>query len=139
MGAILIAILVLCWDGVGSESYISEWKQVKEAMVLGNAGAIGRLIGKKKVSLRLDGIPQGQYTAQQARRLLGDFFKETTSHSLIYESHETRGSRSWAEAIYKYRWVRTGRLAEERLLLELCLDTDTVQLCGIRSVSAGID
>lgn len=113
------------------------WDRLVEGMVRGNEGTIASLIGSGRLSLRLDGISQGRYTAQQAKQLLGDFFRRTGARSLSYGVCKSSGNRAWAQAIYRYRQRDTGRTSEERLLLEWCVEAQDALLTGIRSVSVG--
>jgi hypothetical protein len=114
------------------------WDRLTEAMTQGDEGTIAALVGSGRLSLRLDGISQGRYTAQQARHLLSDFFGRTDARSLSLGMCSSSGNRAWAEATYRYRQNDAGRTSEERLLLEWSVEGHKGLLSGIRSVSVGV-
>jgi hypothetical protein len=134
---VLLLMLSVAVPVAGDPCEDVTWDRLVEAMVRGNEGTIATLIGSGRLSLRLDGISQGRYTAPQARRLLGDFFRRTDTRSLAYGTCESGGNRAWAQATYRYRHSETGRTTEERLLLEWCVVGQDGLLSGIRSVSVG--
>jgi hypothetical protein len=111
------------------------WDRLEEAMTRGDEGVIAALIGSGRLSLRLDDISQGRYTAQQAKQLLGDFFARTDARNLSCELCNSSGNRAWAQATYYYRERATKKIVEERLLLEWSVEGQDALLSGIRSVS----
>ena len=134
---LLVPFLVFCVAVSGAREPCDDvpWHRLEEAMIRGDEGVMATLIGSGRLSLRLDNIPQGRYTAQQAKQLLGDFFSRTAARFISCGLCNSSGNRLWAEATYRYRERDTKKTVEERLLLEWCVDGRSVQLSGIRSVS----
>lgn len=97
------------------------------------------MIGRGRVSLSVDGIAPGSYTAAQAGRLLGGFFRATTERRVAYRMCGQSGSVMWAEAVLAYRRLEGDVRTQEHLLLEFCSDGDGVTLCGIRSASPSVN
>ncbi len=134
LGALLSA------SGVRADCGDPPWSVVQRAMEGGDHRTLGALIGTGRVSLIMDAIPPGDYTAPQASRLLADFFRRTTERRLSFRSCGRSGETQWAEADLVYRWARSDSPRQERLLLETCREGDEARLCGVRSASpAGRD
>ena len=133
----LMMLLLLTLVGSASSGPCDDvpWDRLKEALVRGDEGDIATLIGSGRLSLRLDDISQGRYTAQQARQLLEAFFSRTDNRFLSYDPCNSSGNRAWSQATYSYRRRSTTKVSEERLLLEWCVEGQDVRLSGIRSVS----
>jgi hypothetical protein len=134
---VLFLMLSVAVPAAGDPCEEVAWDRLVEALVRGNEGTIAALIGSGRLSLRLDGISQGRYTAQQAKQLLGDFFRRTDARSLSRGVCNSGGNRAWAQATYRYRQRDTGRASEERLLLEWWVEGQDGLLSGMRSVSVG--
>ena len=113
------------------------WNTVRYAFTSGNGRTIGRLVGDGTVSLRLDGISQGRYTADQTAHLMQQFFDRTEECELSLEACGSRGNRSWAEGTLRYTFEESKRTVLEHILLEFCFDDNTERylLCSIRSVT----
>ncbi len=133
ISAVILGLVLNVWAGGICPD--EPWARVRSVLIQGDARGIADLVGGGKVSLRLDGIPQGRYTAEQASRLFREFFRQTESRKLRLDACGTSGNRLWAEARYEYRWRKGGRVSAERILLELCYEERGTRLCGIRSVS----
>ncbi|MCU0610330.1 MAG: DUF4783 domain-containing protein [Candidatus Eisenbacteria bacterium] len=121
--------------GQPAECRDAPWSLLREALEQGDSDAISALVGEGGVSLSVDGIAPGSYTAAQAERLLGEFFRATSARRLDYRACGVSGEAGWAEAVLRYRRAGTDIETREHLLLEFDdVDGDAV-LSGIRSSS----
>lgn len=111
------------------------WRLLGDALERGDVRTIVAMVGDGRVSLSVDGIPPGSYTAAQAGRLLGGFFKSTASRRLQYRACGASSSTRWGEALLRYRPAGAPYDVEEHILLEMCGSGREAVLCGIRSAS----
>ncbi|MBN1423245.1 hypothetical protein JXA88_01700 [Candidatus Fermentibacteria bacterium] len=111
------------------------WPDLAKALRDGDTRTIASMIGGGRVSLNIDGIPPGSYTAAQAGRLLGGFFKSTTARRVEYRGCGASGMIRWADAVLFYRVAGSAHRVEERILLEMCGSGEDAVLCGMRSAS----
>jgi len=129
LGAVRSPALCDCSD--------AKWESVRSAFSQRSGRAFGRLVGDGMMSLRLDGISQGRYTADQTTHLMQEFFDRTERCELSINDCGDRGNRSWAEGTLTYTLSASRSVVSEHILLEYCLDDDAGRfaLCSIRSVT----